>query len=855
MASNIGSGGYGKIIYGQGTTSGAASPAGYGQARADIKATSNKFGQANADIKQTNNAFGQAQTQVVRRQGYGQAQAKLSPVLQYGHGSSAAFPSFGITTTANNVVVVYVGARDGNSAQWTPASPNPVFSEVSAWDVDAGQATPNDPLWLLAAHSNSSLTQVDGTFTNTPSNLAAGAIELSSINFSGIVGGASTHGYAAFGGSHAVASDTLTPDSNTTGIAICVVGIRGDAGGGGLVPSAGWKLLESWAVADHPTETAFYYVYSKNSGSIQLTTTISNDDRYWSTVIGLFPSGTSITAGYGQAQCYIKPNGYAQAQADIKQTYNQSAQANADIKKVQSGFGQALALIAQFSFGQAQCYITTKTPNAQAQTQIIGRLNKFAQAQTDIKQIGSGSGQANASITSKTPSGQAQALINQVFHTGQANADIKVLQTNVANAQALIKRFSIKSAQAQAWIKTDKKNGSGQAQTSITKRQGYGQSQCSVALYKGSGQAQTVIKVSRAACGNSMCFVTKTQGYGQAMAAINHGGSGQANALIRVGNNKSGQACCFIRKSIGIGQANALISGKITNTGLAISMVAKSAGYGQAQSVIKTINPAFGQAQVFIGHMGYAQAQALINSNKYVVKFNNFNLPGYAQTEAFVSSEQIAEHKGPFEDSTFSEYIGLENKLINLKMKVLSETFSGAKEQTQAAGTILRSAKGFSKLYIQYQNKYYLALTRKFDVENEAKTNTNFSEYNIEWEAKPWLYGETTYTVSGLDIFDTGSRNFSNGGWTPARIKVSGTDVTISGYNELGEFAGFISVSGAVNNLLINSEAYTATIGGVNKNNLMNNLDYALYIGPGKTTFVVSGATLCEISWEDRWYL
>jgi hypothetical protein len=111
--------------------------------------------------------------------------------------------------------------------------------------------------------------------------------------------------------------------------------------------------------------------------------------------------------------------------------------------------------------------------------------------------------------------------------------------------------------------------------------------------------------------------------------------------------------------------------------------------------------------------------------------------------------------------------------------------------------------------------------------------------------------------VSGIGTIDTDSvsRTISNGGWTPTTITVTGTNVTISGYTVNGDFAGFVSVSGAVTSMIIDSDAFTATIGGVNKNNLMKWAEYRTYIGPDKTFFVITGALSCSISYHDRWYI
>jgi hypothetical protein len=98
-------------------------------------------------------------------------------------------------------------------------------------------------------------------------------------------------------------------------------------------------------------------------------------------------------------------------------------------------------------------------------------------------------------------------------------------------------------------------------------------------------------------------------------------------------------------------------------------------------------------------------------------------------------------------------------------------------------------------------------------------------------------------------------RTIDDGGWTPTRITVTGTDVTISGYTATGDFAGFVSISGAVTNMVIDSDTFTATIGGVNANDRMRWADYRTYVGPGKTFFTTTGASSMTLEYQNRWYL
>lgn len=101
---------------------------------------------------------------------------------------------------------------------------------------------------------------------------------------------------------------------------------------------------------------------------------------------------------------------------------------------------------------------------------------------------------------------------------------------------------------------------------------------------------------------------------------------------------------------------------------------------------------------------------------------------------------------------------------------------------------------------------------------------------------------------------DQVSRTLADGGWTPAIINVSGTDISITGHTEWGESVGEITITGSVTNLIIDIEQFTAIENGIDKRDIINK-DFSLYIGPGKTYFTVTGATYCTIEWKNRWYL
>jgi len=245
-------------------------------------------------------------------------------------------------------------------------------------------------------------------------------------------------------------------------------------------------------------------------------------------------------------------------------------------------------------------------------------------------------------------------------------------------------------------------------------------------------------------------------------------------------------------------------------------------------------------------------------AQSYLAKYNGNVLPGYVQTEAFDSVMNIASHYAAYADGSESEYTGLNNKQLTLTLKVWEQDFATCSDQISLAATYLREKRaGFGPLFVQHSDKYYDALVTKVSKENTAGKSVRVQEYEVQFECKPWLIAVSGHTLTGTGTVTTDSvgRTIANGGWTPTTITVTGTNVTISGYTATGEFAGYVSVSGAVSSLILDSDAFTATIGGVNKNQLLYTTDYRTYVGPGKTTFVTTGASSMTIQYFDRWYL
>lgn len=242
---------------------------------------------------------------------------------------------------------------------------------------------------------------------------------------------------------------------------------------------------------------------------------------------------------------------------------------------------------------------------------------------------------------------------------------------------------------------------------------------------------------------------------------------------------------------------------------------------------------------------------------QYLVKFNNYTPPGYAQNESFDSTMNITQHYGAYIDGSLSEQTGLANKVLTLSMKIWDTDYLVAKTQVEQAATMLRSKRGFAPLYVQFSDKHYDALVKTVKTQKQAGTSVRILDYDIEFECRPWLIDDSTKTLTGTGTIDTDQvgRTIDDGGWTPTVLTVTGTNVTVSGYTATGQFTGFISVSGSVTNLVVDTEAFTATIGGVNANGQMLSTDYQLFVGPERTYFDIQGASSCTIQYNDRWYI
>jgi hypothetical protein len=795
-------------VFGQANADIKATNNGFGQSNADIKATSNGFGQANADIKATSNSFGQANGLIARiNHGCGQAQADIKAIT-YVFGQSQA-----------NIKQRYNAFGQGQG----------LVDSTRVYGQAQGQIS-SDVIFTDAFADAHTYNFTDSTLT-IPADFNTYSVELFEPDpvYSGEFPDDGTwYDFYPFDTDGVTGWLRFTLDVPTT-ITI--------------------DTLEFHNFA-HDTVLG---IYTESSGPGTWHVVASNDDYDFDTT---FESLVSVALEPGT---YILQLGFYSTATPLT--------ANVNITTVRTS-------VETYAHGQAQALIVDKRGYGQAQA-YINVPWKFGQAQGFIKFIGA-SGQAQAYIFQDKVFGQAQALISHPFSFGQARAVVIQHRRWHGNAMAYMIGKPKPFAQAQAWI--TRTQGYGNAQALIFAPKQHGQAQAFIRKSAGYGQAQASIAIVTVTYGfgQGLAWITRTQGYGQAKADIKRTlrGHGLARALIGPTNRRSGQAAAYIIHipRFKSGQAQATISIQYQTFGLASAIISKSAGYGQARARVRAFGQlvhgqaqgrilastryyGLAQAQGIIRGPGFGQAQALITGGRYLVRYNNYDLPGYAQFEDYGSTESLNINPATYAEASFTEYAGLVNKPITVRMKTVGETYLDVKNQVQKAATMLRSGKGFRKLYVQHTNKYYEALAKTLKTEKSVGESMRMLEYEVEFEAKPWLISETVHSASGTGTISTVGRTLSNGGWTPATIVVTGTNVTVSGYTATQNFTGFVSVSGAVTDLTINTEAYTATINGENANTMMYTPNYEVYVGPDETFFEIVGADSFVVTWRDRWYI
>lgn len=250
---------------------------------------------------------------------------------------------------------------------------------------------------------------------------------------------------------------------------------------------------------------------------------------------------------------------------------------------------------------------------------------------------------------------------------------------------------------------------------------------------------------------------------------------------------------------------------------------------------------------------------------QYLAEYNSYTIPGFVQSESFDSTASIVSHDAPYADGGLLENTGIQNKVLSLRMKVWDESYAACKNQIEQAATILRSKRnGYGILKIMYTDRHYEVIPRSIRMDKSIGSTVKTADYDIEFSSRPWLFSDTASSYYSGTLTEptylttTSGRTLDNGGWTPTTYIITGSNITLSGWSEeTGECTGYITISGIVTNLIIDSEAFTATASGtlLNMNSYMTTPDYRLMVGPGENRLFISGASSFDMSWTDRWYL
>jgi hypothetical protein len=516
-------------------------------------------------------------------------------------------------------------------------------------------------------------------------------------------------------------------------------------------------------------------------------------------------------------------------------------------------------------------------------------FTQFTQAQALAHfQIGMGlrtqSAQAAAAIdTPGLKSGNARAVIIKSAGYGQANASIIGVRKQFAQARAKIRTNAIKAGQAQARIRRSESYAQAQAQIVFGGPLKYAQARSYVIPPPGKfSQAQAKVLTSYTASGQAQSVIREAFKFAQAQGTISGGRHANAQARIKKAVINHGQAQASIQGKINnTAQARALISPEQKKFAQAMATVIRKQGksaqaraaiyakggprFAQAQARVLGTTPIGGGGQIgggtggtgsggtggSVGIGGGPITVTLSGPPEYLAEYNGYVLPGYAQAESVTSDSDSIKHYPYLEDGSKNDASTLKNSTLSLEMLIIDQDYFTSKMEAQYAATILRTKRsGYARLYVQRLDKYYLVKPRRLSVDQGARDR--YYAYRIDFDAKPWLSGNDTFRLTGTGTVTTDSvgRTIESGGWTPTKITVTGTDVTISGYTADGQPTGFISISGAVSNFEIDSDAYSSS-----DDTVFNNLDYRTYVGPDKTTFEITGATDCEITFSNRWYL
>jgi hypothetical protein len=163
--------------------------------------------------------------------------------------------------------------------------------------------------------------------------------------------------------------------------------------------------------------------------------------------------------------------------------------------------------------------------------------------------------------------------------------------------------------------------------------------------------------------------------------------------------------------------------------------------FGQAQAQLRAYSvPKHGLAvgYILVGPIIPPGIGPSSDYQTYLVRFNGYNLPGYAQSESYGDTLGINQHYS-YIDESLSEDVGLQNETISLDMLLWESNYNLLKTKVRRAATIMHSAKGFAPLYIQRTDQYYLAIAKSITVAKSVSESPKILKYTIEFEVKPQI--------------------------------------------------------------------------------------------------------------------
>lgn len=240
-------------------------------------------------------------------------------------------------------------------------------------------------------------------------------------------------------------------------------------------------------------------------------------------------------------------------------------------------------------------------------------------------------------------------------------------------------------------------------------------------------------------------------------------------------------------------------------------------------------------------------------AQEYIVTYNGEQLPGYAQSEDDPSEATLVDNYAFGWNGSITQFSGLVNKQLKMQFKVWEPTYRDCKDQYHYATTILRSKRdGFADLRVDFDDRHFVAKTKTISYNQTVDQNahTKLLTYTVEWDCMPWIIANDPIELSGFsDNIVTTGRTLDDGGWSPVYLVVTGTNFTISGYTATEPFTGFVSVSGSVDNFVIDTENATST-----DDSRMKWKDYGLWVGAGETTFATEGVEGYFLTYYNRWY-